>query len=158
MFHKFGEIEVAIDRFITITLFDERFGYIMIFYILVLQTLKLSVHEVLFYQSPPMHAILWPWVIWYWHSKTRKIYTPQWVIDSAPITEFEDIDAKSKLFDKEIIYDQPTSSEISWPSSWSPSGNCQKFLDNDENWKEVDEQTLLQTNEKIIEHLAIQSV
>ena len=88
----------------------------------------------------------------------KKYYTPQWVIDSAPITEFEDIDAKSKLFDKEIVYDQPTSSEISWPSSWSPSGNCQKFLDNDENWKEVDEQTLLQTNEKIIEHLAIQSV
>ncbi len=73
----------------------------------------------------------------------KKYYTPQWVIDSAPITEFEDISVKSKLFDKEIVYDQPTSPDIIRPISWSPSGTSQKYLDNDENWKEVNEETLL---------------
>jgi hypothetical protein len=78
----------------------------------------------------------------------KKYYTPQWVIDSAPITEFEDINVKSKLFDKEIIYDQPTSPHIIRPISWSPSGTSQKYLDNDENWKQVNEETLLQTNDQ----------
>ncbi len=78
----------------------------------------------------------------------RKYNTPQWVIDSAPITEFDDINVKSKLFDRKIKYDEPTSCTIIRPRSWSTSGSCQKSLDNDENWKEVDEHTLLQTNEK----------
>ena len=81
------------------------------------------------------------------HDK-KKFNTPQWVIDRAPTTEFDDINVKSKLFDANIQYDKPTECTIIRPSSWSPSGSCQKSLDNDEKWKEVDEHILLQTNEK----------
>jgi hypothetical protein len=88
----------------------------------------------------------------------KKYYTPQWVIDSAPITEFEDINVKSKLFDKEIVYDQPTSPDIIRPISRSPSaGISQKYLDNDENWKQVNEETNLQTNDQT-DHMTRRSV
>ena len=77
----------------------------------------------------------------------QKFYCPDWIIEAAPTEHGDDVLLRSCNFKEQGIWEENALTKIPRPSEWTPSDDCETFINDEKNWVEPIQEIALESND-----------
>ena len=77
----------------------------------------------------------------------QKFNCPDWIIEAAPTEHGDDVLLRSCNFKEQGIWEENALTKIPRPSEWTPSDDCETFINDEKNWVEPIQEIALESND-----------